>query len=42
VRVIAKGGAVQITGQLMQGGLSFVFVAIAIRRLETADCGLFR
>lgn len=42
VRVIAKGGAVQITGQLMQGGLSFVFVAIAVRMLGTADYGLFR
>jgi O-antigen/teichoic acid export membrane protein len=42
VSVIAKGGAVQITGQLMQGGLSFVFVAIAVRILGTADYGLFR
>jgi len=42
VRVVAKGGAVQITGQLMQGGLSFVFVAIAVRILGTADYGLFR
>jgi O-antigen/teichoic acid export membrane protein len=42
VSVIAKGGAVQITGQLMQGGLSFVFVAIAVRILGTTDYGLFR
>ena len=42
MRVVAKGGAVQITGQLMQGGLSFVFVAIAVRILGTADYGLFR
>jgi O-antigen/teichoic acid export membrane protein len=42
VRVVAKGGAIQITGQLMQGGLSFVFVAIAVRVLGTTDYGLFR
>ena len=42
VRVIAKGGAIQITGQLMQSGLSFLFVAIAVRILGTADYGLFR
>jgi O-antigen/teichoic acid export membrane protein len=39
VSVIAKGGAVQITGQLMQDGLSFVFVAIAVRFQGTADYG---
>jgi hypothetical protein len=42
VRAVARGGAVQITGQLMQGGLSFLFVAIAVRILGTADYGLFR
>jgi hypothetical protein len=31
--VLAKGGAVQITGQLMQGGLSFAFVAVAVSRM---------
>jgi O-antigen/teichoic acid export membrane protein len=42
VRVVAKGGAIQVTGQLMPGGLSFLFVAIAVRILGTADYGLFR
>jgi O-antigen/teichoic acid export membrane protein len=42
VRVVAKGGATQITGQLMQGGLSFIFVAIAVRILGTAHYGLVR
>jgi O-antigen/teichoic acid export membrane protein len=42
VRVVAKGGAVQIIGQLTQGGLSFVFVAFAVRILGTSDYGLFR
>ncbi len=42
MRVVARGGAAQITGQLMQGGLSFIFVAIAVRILGTADYGLVR
>lgn len=42
MRVVAKGGATQITGQLMQGGLPFIFVAIAVRILGTADSGLVR
>lgn len=42
VRVVAKGGAVQLLGQFTQKGLTFVFVAIAVRLLGAADYGLYR
>ena len=42
VAVVAKGGAVQVAGQVTQGAVAFVFVAIAVRALGTADYGLFR
>jgi O-antigen/teichoic acid export membrane protein len=42
VRVVAKGGAVQLLGQFTQKGLTFVFVAVAVRFLGNADYGLYR
>jgi O-antigen/teichoic acid export membrane protein len=42
VRTVAKGGAVQITGQVTARGLLFVFVAIATRILGVAGFGLYR
>lgn len=42
VRVVAKGGAVQIVGQFTQKILTFLLVAIAVRVLGTADYGLYR
>jgi O-antigen/teichoic acid export membrane protein len=42
IRVVAKGGAVQIAGQLSQRGLSFVFSAVALQFLGTAGYGLYR
>ena len=29
MRVVAKGGATQITGHLMQGGLSFIYSSLS-------------
>lgn len=40
--VVAKGGAVQVAGQIVQGVVAFGFVAIAVRTLGTAEYGLFR
>ncbi|MGH2778537.1 MAG: oligosaccharide flippase family protein [Actinomycetota bacterium] len=40
--MVAKGGAVQLLGQFTQKGLTFVFVAIAVRFLGNADYGLYR
>lgn len=42
VRVVAKGGAVQVAGQFTQGIVAFAFVAIVVRLLGTAEYGLFR
>ena len=42
VEVVAKGGAVQIAGQITQRSLSFLFTAVAQRVLETAGYGLYR
>jgi O-antigen/teichoic acid export membrane protein len=42
VRVVAKGGAVQVAGQVTQGVLSFIFVAVAVRMLGTDRYGIFR
>jgi O-antigen/teichoic acid export membrane protein len=39
---VAKGGAVQVAGQIVQGVVAFGFVAIAVRTLGTDDFGLFR
>ncbi len=41
VATIARGGAVQITGQVMQRGLSFLFSAVAARLLGIAGFGLY-
>jgi O-antigen/teichoic acid export membrane protein len=41
VAVVAKGGAVQITGQVTQRGLTFVFSAVAFRILEKGGFGLY-
>jgi O-antigen/teichoic acid export membrane protein len=42
VRTAAKGGAIQIGGQLTARGLLFVFVAVATRVLGVAGFGLYR
>lgn len=42
VRVVAKGGAVQIAGQFTQGIVAFGFVAVVVRLLGTGEYGLFR
>jgi O-antigen/teichoic acid export membrane protein len=42
VRTAAKGGAVQIGGQMTARGLLFIFVAIATRVLGVAGFGLYR
>jgi O-antigen/teichoic acid export membrane protein len=42
VRTVAKGGAVQIVGQLSQRGLSSVYAAVATRVIGVAGYGLYR
>lgn len=42
VRVVAKGGAVQIVGQVTQRGLSFFFTAVAIQLMGRAGYGVYR
>ncbi|HYO61406.1 MAG TPA: oligosaccharide flippase family protein [Actinomycetota bacterium] len=42
VRVVAKGGAVQIVGQVTQRGLSFLFTAVAIQLMGPAAYGVYR
>ncbi len=42
VAIVAKGGAVQIVGQITQRSLSFFFTAVAQRILETAGYGFYR
>lgn len=42
VRVLAKGGAVQIIGQLSQRALSLVFVAVFVRLLGFDGYGVYR
>jgi O-antigen/teichoic acid export membrane protein len=42
VRIVAKGGAVQITGQVVSRSLSFFFYAIAFRILDVALVGRYR
>lgn len=42
MRVVATGGAIQIAGQLIQGIVAFVFVAVVVRLLGTGEYGLFR
>jgi O-antigen/teichoic acid export membrane protein len=42
VGVLARGGGLQIIGQFVQGGIAFVFVAIAVRMLGAGPFGLYR
>lgn len=42
VRTVAKGGFLQIAGQVTHAGISFLFTAIAVRILGTASFGLYR
>ena len=42
VRTVAKGGAVQMVGQVTQKGVTFLLVAVMVRTLGTADYGLYR
>ena len=42
VRTVAKGGAVQIAGQIAERGLSFLLNAIAFRLLGRAPYGVYR
>jgi O-antigen/teichoic acid export membrane protein len=41
VSTVARGGAVQITGQITQRGLSFLFFAVATRILGPAGLGVY-
>jgi O-antigen/teichoic acid export membrane protein len=41
VNVVAKGGAVQVVGQVSQRGLSFLFQLVAFRILGTASFGRY-
>jgi O-antigen/teichoic acid export membrane protein len=40
--IVAKGGAVQIVGQIASRALLFLFVAVAVRRLGEAGFGVYR
>ena len=42
VRTVAKGGAVQIAGQIASRGLGYLFLAVSVRILGTAGYGLYR
>ncbi|HVF54452.1 MAG TPA: oligosaccharide flippase family protein [Actinomycetota bacterium] len=42
VRTVARGGAVQIVGQVTQRGLSFLFFIVAFRVLGKGGYGLYR
>lgn len=42
IRVVARGGAVQIVGQITQRSLSFFFAAVFVRLLDKASYGLYR
>lgn len=42
LRVVAKGGAIQIIGQFTQKAVTFLLVAIAVRMLGASDFGLYR
>ncbi len=42
VRIVAKGGAVQILGQIGSQLLGLVFIAVATRLLSKGDYGLYR
>ncbi len=42
VRTVAKGGAVQVAGQISQRGLSFLFTFIALRAIGAVNYGLYR
>lgn len=42
VRTVARGGAVQIAGQLSQRGFAFLFTAVAVRILLPSGYGLYR
>lgn len=42
VRTVAKGGAVQIAGQVSQRGLSFIFTAVAGAILGPSGLGVYR
>jgi O-antigen/teichoic acid export membrane protein len=41
-RTVAKGGAIQVLGQILNKGLTFVFIAVAVRAVGTAGYGLYR
>jgi O-antigen/teichoic acid export membrane protein len=42
IRTVARGGAVQVVGQICQRGVSFFFTAIAVRVLDAGGYGLYR
>jgi O-antigen/teichoic acid export membrane protein len=41
-RMVAKGGAIQVVGQILNKGLTFLFIAVAVRAIGTAGYGLYR
>jgi len=42
IRTVARGGAVQVIGQISQRSVSFLFTAVAVRVLDAAGYGLYR
>ena len=42
IRTVAKGGAVQVAGQVSQRGFAFVFTFVALRALGQVNYGLYR
>jgi O-antigen/teichoic acid export membrane protein len=42
IRTVARGGAVQVVGQVSQRSVSFFFTAIAVRVLDAGGYGLYR
>jgi O-antigen/teichoic acid export membrane protein len=42
IAIVAKGGAIQVVGQILQRGLSFLFAAVIVRTLGLAASGVFR
>jgi O-antigen/teichoic acid export membrane protein len=41
-RTVAKGGAIQVVGQILNKGLTFLFIALAVRAIGTSGYGLYR
>jgi O-antigen/teichoic acid export membrane protein len=42
VKTVAKGGALQVAGQIAQKGFTFLFIAASVRMIGAAGYGLYR